>query len=387
VDHGATTTPSPARNLLPAFAGAAATFSGIGLSRFAYVPLFPAMVSAGWISGSEGGLLGALNLAGYLAGVLGGRRIASRFGTARALDCGMALAVLGFAASAINLGAPWLALARFVSGAAGGILMALAGPAVQGAVAPSRRGMAGGIVIAGVGTGIVVASAAIPLTLPFGISAAWLALAAIVGTLWAAIRRSWPDTPIPPVATGTPARSAILQAAYGLSGAGLVPHMVYFVDLAVRGRGYPSGFGAAAWFVFGAGGLAGTLIAGRLADRASAVPALRVWFGIQVLALGAALSDSAAALLLSAFAGGFSTMGLSVLALARTRELAGPHAGAIWVKATAAFAVAQALAGFALATLFGWTGSHDDVFLAGLGVSVLALAVSFIDGDRAGAGA
>jgi hypothetical protein len=54
--------------LRPALAGAAATFSGIGLSRFAYVPLFPAMVSAGWVTGPEGGLLGAFNLAGYLAG-------------------------------------------------------------------------------------------------------------------------------------------------------------------------------------------------------------------------------------------------------------------------------------------------------------------------------
>ena len=34
-------------SLKPAFAGAAATLSGIGLARFAYVPLFPAMVAAG----------------------------------------------------------------------------------------------------------------------------------------------------------------------------------------------------------------------------------------------------------------------------------------------------------------------------------------------------
>jgi len=31
-------------------AGACATLSGIGLGRFAYVPLFPAMVLAGWVS-------------------------------------------------------------------------------------------------------------------------------------------------------------------------------------------------------------------------------------------------------------------------------------------------------------------------------------------------
>ena len=69
-----------ALSLSPAFAGAAATLSGIGLARFAYVPLFPVMVAAGWVSGAEGGFLGAVNLAGYLIGVLGGRMLAQRLG-------------------------------------------------------------------------------------------------------------------------------------------------------------------------------------------------------------------------------------------------------------------------------------------------------------------
>src|SRR3954466_6998334 len=58
-------------SLSPAFAGAAATLSSIGLARFAYVPLFPAMVATSWVSGAEGGFLGAVNLAGYLIGVRG----------------------------------------------------------------------------------------------------------------------------------------------------------------------------------------------------------------------------------------------------------------------------------------------------------------------------
>ncbi|HYY84698.1 MAG TPA: YbfB/YjiJ family MFS transporter, partial [Beijerinckiaceae bacterium] len=105
--------------LRPALAGAAATFSGIGLARFAYVPLFPAMVGAGWISGAEGGFLGAVNLSGYLAGVLGGRRLAMRVGTAAALDLSLALAALSFAAGAWNGGLAWLALWRAGAGVAG----------------------------------------------------------------------------------------------------------------------------------------------------------------------------------------------------------------------------------------------------------------------------
>jgi hypothetical protein len=68
--------PATANFLRPALAGAAATCAGNGLARFAYVPLFPAMVVAGWVDGGGAGLLGAAALAGYLAGVLGAGRVA-----------------------------------------------------------------------------------------------------------------------------------------------------------------------------------------------------------------------------------------------------------------------------------------------------------------------
>jgi len=48
-------------------------------------------------------------------------------------------------------------------------------------------------------------------------------------------------------------------AGYGLSGAGMVPHMVYFVDLAVRGRGLDPRLGALTWLLFGLGAMSGTL--------------------------------------------------------------------------------------------------------------------------------
>ncbi|MEI6162374.1 MAG: YbfB/YjiJ family MFS transporter, partial [Roseococcus sp.] len=49
-----------------ALSGAAATCVGIGLARFAFVPLFPALFTAGWVTGAQAGLLGAAALAGYV---------------------------------------------------------------------------------------------------------------------------------------------------------------------------------------------------------------------------------------------------------------------------------------------------------------------------------
>ena len=46
--------------------GLAATLIGNGIGRFAYTPLIPALIAAGWFSPAEAVYLAAANLAGYL---------------------------------------------------------------------------------------------------------------------------------------------------------------------------------------------------------------------------------------------------------------------------------------------------------------------------------
>ena len=140
-------------------------------------------------------------------------------GTARTLDLGMALAVAAFAACAWNGGLTYVAFWRALAGVSGGLLMALAGPAVQWAVPPARRGLAGGIVVSGVGSGAVLSALIIPYLVPFGLAAAWLGLAVLVVGLWAWARRSWPNAPIPRSAPGEgrPPGTGLLLAAYALS--------------------------------------------------------------------------------------------------------------------------------------------------------------------------
>src|SRR5215472_7934494 len=54
-----------------------ATLVGIGLARFAYTPLLPAIIEAHWFAASNAVYLGAANLAGYLAGALLATRMAA----------------------------------------------------------------------------------------------------------------------------------------------------------------------------------------------------------------------------------------------------------------------------------------------------------------------
>src|SRR5215472_13315953 len=109
-------------------AALSANLVGIGLARFGYTPLIPALIAAGWFAPSEAVYLGAANLAGYLAGALGARAIAARAGASALLRGSMLLTAASLIACALPLG--WFFVWRFLSGGTGGVLMALAAPSV-----------------------------------------------------------------------------------------------------------------------------------------------------------------------------------------------------------------------------------------------------------------
>jgi predicted MFS family arabinose efflux permease len=172
----------------------------------------------------------------------------------------------------------------------------------------------------------------------------------------------------------------LLVLSYGLSGAGLVPPMVYLADLAARGHGLGVRAGGLMWVVFGIGAVSGSLAGGALADRIGGRRAMVVALSVQVAALGGALLPGVPWLVVSGLLSGMAAVSVTAVALAAARERAGAEAGLVWVRTTAAFAVAQAATGFAMAALFGITGeSHAAIFAAGLGLSVLSLLVAMAD--------
>lgn len=359
--------------LRPALAGAAATCSGNGLARFAYVPIFPAMVTAGWVDGGEAGMLGAAALAGYLFGTLGGQRAALRLGVPGVLDLGMGLVVLSMAACAWNGGFWWLMGWRGMAGVAGGLLMALAGPATQASVAPRLRGTAGGVVIGGVGIGVAGGALLVPALLPAGLPATWLGLALAVLLLWGFAHPRWPDMELRGAVAQAPPSAPLLLLTYGLHAAGMVAPMVYLADLAARGRGLGLVYGSIAWLLFGLGGMAGGVLSGRVTDRIGGRPTLVLWLAMQVLALFLALLPRPWPVLAAALIAGFAAIGVTTVTLTVTREIAQAQSPALWVRCTAIFAVVQAGIAFALAALFAATGeSHAAVFGAGLGFSLAA---------------
>jgi predicted MFS family arabinose efflux permease len=377
--------------LRAALAGLCATLVGIGLARFAYAPLLPALIEGGWFTPAEAAYLGAANLLGYLAGAVGARALLRRIGTTLLLRAMMALAAATFFACALRLGFPWFLVWRFLSGLSGGVLMVAAAPTVLAAVAAHRRGWIGGIVFAGVGIGITASGTAVPLLLRQGLVTTWLGLGAMAVLLTALAWRGWPVTPEVAPASAAAGKSHLgwpvlaVTLLYALDALGLVPHMVFFVDFVARGLGHGIGTGSVFWIVYGLGGIAGPLLAGRLGDWIGFSRALTLALVLQLAAvLIPVLAPAHLPLALSALIMGAFTPGMPSLVLGRLHELTGGRdQHAAWGLATTAFALAQAAGAYGLSWVYARSDGYDPLFMAGAAALSAAVALSVVAGRRA----
>ncbi len=385
---------SAARAIL---AGLCASLVGIGLARFAYTPLIPALIGAHWFGAGDVVFLGAANLAGYLAGALAGRPLARRLGARRALQAMMVLASLAFFACALPLSVSWFFGWRFLSGLAGGIIMVLAALTVLPAVPAARRALASGAIFLGIGLGIAASGTLVPLLLERGLAATWTGLGVLSLLLTLASWRWWPravpaaaapaaTTAAPAAAPAAPVIPAghagpalrLIYGQYALKAAGLVPVMVFLVDYVARGLHMDTHMASMFWIVYGLGAIVGPVAYGMLGERLGTSRATRLALLLQIGATLALVAGTHLAVLAAAtlVAGSFPS-GIVPLTLTRIRQALhqdGAAQAAAWSRATTIFALFQALAGYAYSWLFAASGGEHRIVLA-VGAVALALAL------------
>ena len=371
-------------------AGFCASLVGIGIARFAYTALLPAIIGAHWFAPASAAYLGAANLAGYLAGALLARPMSQALPVATVLRGMMVLATVALLACALPLSFLWFFVWRFGSGVAGGALMVLAAPVVLSHVPASRRGLASGVIFMGVGVGIAASGTLVPMLLREGLTAAWLGLGVVSLALTAVAWKGWADGSDACDGEGTrqPRQQdralRALYAEYALNAAGLVPHMIFLVDFVARGLGQGLEAGAEYWVLFGLGACVGPLLTGHVADRIGFATSLRLAYLVEAMAVALpALGLGTGGLMLSSVVVGAFTPGIVPLALGRVRELLVHHPSgqqAAWSRATISFAVLQAVGAYGMSYLFAGTGSYRLLFAIGGVAMVVALAVDLVAG-------
>ena len=371
-------------------AGLSASLVGLGLARFAYTPLLPAIVQARWFGAADASWLAAANLAGYLAGALIAAPLSARAPARTVLRGMMLLSTLTLLACAWPLDFAWFFAWRFLAGVGGGTLMVLAAPTLLPHIAPARRGIASGAIFMGIGVGIAASGSLVPLLLRHGLTATWLALGAMSLVLTALAWSGWPEAGAPAPAKRAHADHRLPVGAlravyveYALNAVGLVPHMIFLVDFVARGLGRGLAAGAHMWVLFGIGAVVGPIAGGLVADRTGFRTALRLAFVLQIIAAWLpAFGMTGAWLAVSSFVMGAFTPGIVGLVLGRLHELLVHHPAShklAWSRATTGFAILQAAAAYGMSFLLVRNGGHHaPLFALGGAAILLALVIDLV---------
>lgn len=366
-------------------AGGIALLLGVGLGRYAFTPLIPPLVEAGWFSAHQTAELGAINLLGYLLGAASADRMARRCGPRRTIGGGLIAITVSLLACAVPGGMLWYGLWRLAAGWAAATLTIVVTPIVMTRVPIARRPAASAAIFTGMGIGTISASLIVPVLATAGISATWAAIAGLAGLLagwsWWAV---WRHLPAGSPAANSAARTAasgpaprlalaLIVIAYGLAAAGYVPQSLYWVDYIARELGRGLVVGNINWLLLGAGGVVGPALAGAVAARLGFRRALLVAF---ILLTGATalplISSSLAALAVSSFVVGAMVPAVITLTAGTVVNLSPEDSRRrIWGWATLAFAGAQAIGGFGMSRLYAMAGTYWDTIALGAALLLL----------------
>src|SRR3974377_466489 len=162
----------------------------LGLARFGYTMILPAMKEGLQLTYAETGWLATGNFLGYLTSSLLAGLVASRWSHRRLILIALGCLAAGLTFTSLTTGFSSAFAARTFTGLARGTLYipAMTLPTIW--FAPQRRGMAAGIQTGGSGLGLILSGLMVPEILhrfgPRGWRYAWMLLATLVLFVWLA---------------------------------------------------------------------------------------------------------------------------------------------------------------------------------------------------------
>jgi len=328
--------------------GVCALVLTIGLARFAYTPLLPQMHAQAGLGVADGGLLAAVNYAGYMSGALLAAWIENPTWRQRLYVWALPLALVITALMGLSNSFGVWALSRYVGGLCGAAGMLLGSGLVQGWLMRSGRRPELGLYFIGLGLGIVVSAVgAMGMTdLNLGWAAQWQGFA-LLGLVFLIPAWLWrPPVPPPPLksqAGKAPSRRwmALMVAAYFCAGWGFVINATFTVAI-VEKQPLLAGQGPWAWLLVGLAATPAVFVWDRIARRTGDVGALLIAFGVQIVGvLLPALSGGLAAALLGALLYGATFIGIVSLTLALVGRRSPANPGKAMARLTLSYGVAQ----------------------------------------------
>jgi predicted MFS family arabinose efflux permease len=359
----------------------------LGLARFAYALLLPAMrADLGW-DFAEAGAMNTANAAGYLAGALVAAPMAKWAGDRLLFAVSLLLTAITVAASGLTADFSMLLALRLAAGFTGALAFISGAGLVAAAVTGGSKSRAPtllGLYFGGAGIGIIASAVAVPSLLDtVGWRGGWLMLgalaiaAAALGCL--VLRRS----PEPARAAGdragggwSPRAMAHSLFAYGLFGAGYIAYATFIVAYLRSDQGFSTASVSLFWSILGLASVVAAFLWGPILSRLTGGRGTAATIGVVMIGAAVPLVWSRpAGAYLSAILFGGSFLSVVVAVTAFARRAAKPHA---WTAVIAVFTVAFGLGQCIGPILSGALSDGPSGVRSGLWLSVGLLAAGSV---------
>ena len=381
---------TPARVRQVILAGMLTMAVVMGIGRFAFTPILPAMRDAFGLSATDLGTLASANYLGYLLGALAAATPLALRWRRQIVHGGMLLVIAVTAGMALTTAMPvWLVL-RFVAGLASAGVFVFASAAVIGWFVQQKRPELVGFFFSGVGLGIASSGAVILLVQRFAGNQAWRAEwlgAALLAVFLVTPSLRW--LPQETLSAAAQTRSAgapraislpmlLLAVAYFLGGVGYIVAGTFIVAIVSAVPGLEE-LGAGAWILVGLAALPSTPLWTRVAERIGRMTSLGLAYLLMALSLLLpGLIAAPAAAVVSTLLFGATFIAFGALAVAEAQALSPPQQAARTIALlTVIFGLGQVAGPLIAASLAGPGGDFRfSLVVAGLvvlGAALIAL--------------
>jgi MFS family permease len=379
-------------------------FSALGLARFGYTSILPAMQEALKLSNTQTGVLQSWNLVGYLVTVVFAGLLASRFGPRVVIATGLLVVAAGMGLTGLIPTFGAACAGRFLAGVGGASSNMPAMAMLSAWFGARRRGLAAGAGAAGSSVGLIVTGPLIPAILrrngEDGWRACWYALAALTLVVFIAaalflrnrpaekglraIGESEAEPNSPPAAAaassldwGSVYRSRLLWKLAGIYfgfGFSYIIYSTFFVRYLTGEAGFSRGGAGTLWLQVGVVSIVGGFLWGSVSDRWGRRVALLWVFGLQGAAfLLFGLSREGWSVYLSAVLFAITAWSVPALMAALCGDLFGARlAPAALGLITLVFGLGQALGPYLAGAIADATRSFAPAFLLA-GAAALAV--------------
>lgn len=364
-----------ARLTVTALGLAAGPAVALGIARFGYGLLVPAMQGdLGW-NYSEAGLANAANAFGYLVGAVLSAAAIDRFGARRTAVIGLVMTVASTAATGLVSDFVALCVLRFLPGLSGAFVFVGGGvmAARLAADLPGRRGLLIGLFYIGPGVGMVIAGLLLPALVDdrpefwrWGWAAAAAAAAVLTPLFILAARR----VPAPERRLAGPAAKAGMGrflpalASYFVYALGMIGYLTFVVaDLVADGAS--AGVVTAFWVCLAAASFPSPWIWQRLLERADDGRAMAILCAMMAIGVGLSIFGGLVGVFASAMLTGSAMLSVVAATTSLVRKGVSP---AEWPAGIAVFTIAFGVG----QTIGPWLAGIISDHLGGLNAGLLA---------------